>query len=369
MAVLNVLHVIRPQPVGQTGGADLHLLDLVERQRAAGHRVAVWALGNPSFARRAAALGTRESTAAPSPDERRWLPAVDIVHGHGYSADLAALALARRPGRALRPPVVLTAHGFIRSSPLLRLRTAVNERCLPLADAVITSSHHEAARLSGRSPGLPVQAIVNGVRLPAEPAVARSGPMRQLAYVGRLAREKRPDRFLRLAAELTTTHPGLRFIVIGSGPEEPSLRRLAQRLGLGARCQFVGLVDDVARRLATEIDLLVCLSETEGTPRAVLEAMAHGRPVVATAVGGLPELISHEVDGLLVPAGPNPVAAATRIVRRLLASDDDRQRLGRAAAASVRARFGLDAMATAVEAVYRAVLAAGERQPLSRGKA
>jgi glycosyltransferase involved in cell wall biosynthesis len=160
------------------------------------------------------------------------------------------------------------------------------------------------------------------------PAASRPpGPPRILAC-GRLAPEKRFDRFLRLAAAL----PGARFRLVGDGPLRASLEGEAEELGLRPeRFLFLGERAEVAP-LLREADLLVLTSEREGTPNAVLEAMASGVPVVATDVGGVSELVEHGATGLLVPEGDE--GALREAVERLLSSEAGRRSMGERARAA-----------------------------------
>lgn len=372
MTDVSVLHVICPQPKGGVGGADLHVLDLAEQQLRTGTRVTVLALVNDAYRQRLAAYGAR---LAPVP--AFWHPsffpalvceirdrAVDIVHGHGYSADLAvilAVGMTRCLDRAsadARPAVVLTAHGFIRSTRSTRMRSAINERCLRFADAIITTSWAEASRLARTLPGSDVHYVPNGIRgLPATGIRERGEPPRHLAFVGRLSPEKRPDLFLLVAAELAGSYPDLRVSVIGAGMLAKPLRSMAERLGIADRCTFTGLVDDVERRLQC-VDVLVSLSDTEGTPRAVLEAMAMGVTVVATAVGGVPDLIANGRTGVLVPVGPTTVAAAVAAIRSLLADPSRLRAIGQAASQALKPDFLIDGMAERTRAIYDSVLVA-----------
>jgi glycosyltransferase involved in cell wall biosynthesis len=202
----------------------------------------------------------------------------------------------------------------------------------------------------------PVYYIPNGIRVPSSRIVQdRAGPPRHLAFVGRLAPEKRPDLFLRVTAELTREFPDLRATVMGSGPLAGALRSLAQELRIDDICTFTGLVDDVERRLRA-VDVLVSLSDSEGTPRAVLEAMSQGVTVVATGVGGVPDLITDGSTGILVPAGPAAAAAAVTAIRSVLADPARLHAIGRAAGQSLRSGFHVESMADQVRAVYDSVL-------------
>jgi glycosyltransferase involved in cell wall biosynthesis len=366
---MSVLHLIRPQPAGSIGGADLHLLDLAEQQVRGGMRVTVLALGNGAYQKRLAACGAGLAD-VPSWSHPSFLlalarvlrkEAVDIVHGHGYSADLAAIlgtGIARRQGGspgAVRPAVVFTVHGFIRSTLSTRVRTALDERCLRFADAIIATSRAEATRLAPMLPGIDVHYVPNGIRGLDTPGIPeRSGPPRHLGYVGRLAPEKRPDLVLQVAARLSASYADLRVTMVGAGGLAKPLRSLADQLGISDRCTFTGLVDDVHQWLR-KMDILVSLSETEGTPRAVLEAMAAGVTVVATGVGGVPDLITDGRTGVLVPPGPTAAADAVEKIRPLLADPVQLRAIGRAASAVLRSEYLIKEMAERTGAIYDSV--------------
>jgi glycosyltransferase involved in cell wall biosynthesis len=375
MTPASVVHLIRPQAAGNVGGADLHLIDLVEQQVGSGMRVTVLALGNDDYQRRLAARGALLAKVPPwwhpmfFPAFARLLrdEAVDIVHGHGYSADLAAVlgvrltrCVSKAPALTRRPAVVLTVHGFIRSTWSTRIRTAINEQCLRFADVIIATSRPETAHLTRMLPASDVYYIPNGIRMPAasDPR-ERAEPPRHLAFVGRLEPEKRPDLFLSVAARIAASHPDLRVTVIGAGSLARSLRSQAERLGIADKCTFTGLVADVDQRLSS-VDVLVALSDSEGTPRAVLEAMAASVTVVATAVGGVPDLIADGRTGVLVPAGPVAAVAAERI-QSLLADPPRLRAIGHAASQAVRSEFLVEDMAKRTLAAYDAVLSERSR--------
>ena len=117
----------------------------------------------------------------------------------------------------------------------------------------------------------------------------------------------------------------LEALIIGGGRREAELRQLAAELGLGPRVNFLGQRRDIPDLLAA-MDILVLPSYSEGVSLALLEAMAAGLPVIATAVGGLPEVVTDEVNGLLIP--PRDAEALARALDRLLADPDFARRLG-----------------------------------------
>jgi glycosyltransferase involved in cell wall biosynthesis len=143
--------------------------------------------------------------------------------------------------------------------------------------------------------------------------------------------------------------PDARFKLIGDGTERPRLVARADALGIASAVSFLGHTDEVAGQLE-QADISALPSRTEAFPNAALEAMASGLPMVASAVGGLRELVDDRKTGLLTPAGDAP-ALAERLCE-LMADGALGVRLGRAARAAVEARFSFDRMTEGVERVY-----------------
>jgi glycosyltransferase involved in cell wall biosynthesis len=167
-----------------------------------------------------------------------------------------------------------------------------------------------------------------------------------LLFVGRLTPVKRVDGIVRALAAV----PGARLVVAGDGDERPALRALAAELGVGERVLWLGAVPRAAvASLCRQAALLVLNSAHEGLPHAAVEAMAEGTPVVATAVGGTPEVVEHGVTGVLVPA--DRPAALAEAVAHLLARPDLRAEMGRAARSRARERFGFEAMLDRTERI------------------
>lgn len=184
--------------------------------------------------------------------------------------------------------------------------------------------------------------LPNGVELPA-PVKRPSGVVSDVVRIGIVASltpVKRHDvlleSFARLSQEVTPDR--VELVVIGDGPERHRLEAQAAALGIASRVQFVGAVTDVGHRLDA-LDIGVLSSDREGMSNAILEYMAHGLPVVATAVGGTPELIGPE-NGLLVPPG-DPAAMADAI-KALVVDPERRRAMGDAAAMRVRTTYSWD---------------------------
>lgn len=295
---------------------------------------------------------------------RRLLRArpVDVLHAHSpYPAAVARLVVRTLP-RALRPRLVYTTHNGWGS---FRAATRVlNGLTLPLddADLVVSGEAHASIwpRLRPR-----VEVLVHGIDVErvAKAAGQRDAVRDELGIgpgevvagtVANFRAQKDYPNLLAAARALAEQEVSVRIVAVGQGPLEAEIRALHARSDLGDRVLLLGRRDDAVRVMAA-CDLFVLASAWEGLPVAVMEALALGLPVVATAVGGLPEMVDEGVEGLLVPPGrPDLLAAA---VAGLAGDADRRAAMARAA----RARSGAFDVAHAVariEQVYDEVVRA-----------
>jgi glycosyltransferase involved in cell wall biosynthesis len=270
----------------------------------------------------------------------------DAVHAHSSFAGAAARIAAHRCG----VPAVYTVHGFgfkPEARPVVREMAWLGEALLaPWTDHMICVSKHEAT-LAARLPFAPksISVIPNGlpdVPWRAQPQLQRAS----VAMVARLAAPKRADLLLdalALLADRPSTH------IIGDGPLREQLEAKARALGL-AQAEFAGDVDDVPQRLARH-GIFVLLSDHEGMPISIIEAMRAGLAIVATRLPGIEEMVTHEESALLVDNEPGRVRDA---LARLVADPVLRARLGQAARARYERDFDARAMADKVLAVYGA---------------
>jgi glycosyltransferase involved in cell wall biosynthesis len=170
-----------------------------------------------------------------------------------------------------------------------------------------------------------------------------------IGVVAALERRKAHDVLLHALAATLSKLPPLRVLFCGDGSERAALARLTRELGLESRVRFLGELGQVADVLAA-LDLFVLPSRHEGLGVAVLEAMAAGVPVVASAVGGLPEAVDDGRTGLLVP--PEDPRALGVAIAELAADVERARRMGIAGRARVLAEFSMERMADAYEALY-----------------
>ena len=279
-----------------------------------------------------------------------------VVHAHDYkSAFYAWLATRQRPA-----PLVATLHGWTDSSRALRVYGRMELALLRRFDALVVVARAQAERLlQAGVPAVRIHQVDNGIELPAAAADPTDALRRALglapeavafAAVARLAPEKNLDLLLEAFAVVAREDDRVVLLVIGDGPERAALQAQALRLGLGERARFLGECAGMDR-VYPAVDCLVLSSRTEGMPLVVLEAMAHGLPVVATAVGDVPRLLAQSAHGRLVP--PADSAALAAALREAAAEAGARDA---AARAFVLERHAPERMAAAYLDIYDAVL-------------
>lgn len=284
----------------------------------------------------------------------------DIVHAHGYKADVYLyLAMRRMP-----TPLVSTCHTWYDNDLSLRLYGALDRFVLRrFARVAAVSGQVRARLLASGVPGHRVVLIRNGIDLRNfEQSFARPAPDHALrvGLVGRLDREKGIDLFLRAAVEVLKQLPLTRFEVVGDGPDRDKLQALIHEFGIEHNVFLPGRRDDMAA-FYSSIDLLVSSSRQEGLPIALLEAMASSLPIVATAVGAVPDVLRDGESGLLVNA--EDVPALTAAMLALLHDAPQRARLGAAARLVVAQRFSADRMAADYLDFYEQALQESHRAP------
>jgi glycosyltransferase involved in cell wall biosynthesis len=225
----------------------------------------------------------------------------------------------RLAAAGLGVPTVSWEHGeWTAYHPLSRWANALTAWRDAAAIAVSEGVRHSiAAHPLGRGLARRMTVVPPGVDVEAVRADARGGgvvPAGAWGPVGHLTAAKGVDTLIRAAVIVQRQLPGRPLVLVGDGPQGRSLRALAERLGVEAR--FLGQRED-ARAICGRLEVFVVASRSEGSPVAMLEAMALARPIVATSVGGIPELVEDGRSGLLVPA-EDPAALAAAVLRVML---------------------------------------------------
>jgi glycosyltransferase involved in cell wall biosynthesis len=289
---------------------------------------------------------------------------IRVVHTHMDVADFHG-ALAARLGGARA--VVSTKHApdeFRSRRTWKRLPFLLLERlAYAMDDAVIVVSEGLASFLETTEhlPRRKMTVIGHGVGAPAD-ALPRAEERRALRLrlfdpllgaVGRLSPEKGHVHLVRALPAILAAFPQAGLVLAGDGPERRGLEAEARRLGLDDRIEFLGHRRDVHRILAS-LDLFVQPSLYEGFGLSLLEAMAAGLPVVASRIGGIPEIVDDGESGVLVPAGDPEGLAAAAVA--LLRDPQRARRLSETAAARARERHSISSEAAEIDALYTRIL-------------
>ncbi len=274
---------------------------------------------------------------------------LNVLHCHQYSSFIYGRIAALR-----HPPlrIVYTEHGRLSDAPPSAKRRLVNPILSLFPGSIVAVSRDLRDYLvESGFPRRRVGVLFNGIQ-PGRPADATArGLVRQslgldttkftVGTVARLNPVKDLGLLLEAFGSLFRCHPEVALVIVGDGPDRRTLERNAQDLGCAAGVHFIGHRDD-ARQLLPALDVYVNCSITEGMSVTILEAMAAGLPVVATRVGGNPELVEDGVTGVLVPE--RSAAGLADGLRRLLASPREREGMGAAGRARLVAEFSLDRM-------------------------
>lgn len=281
----------------------------------------------------------------------------DIVHTHGYRMDV----LGGWAGRRVGARTITTVHGFTGGGLKNRVYEYVQERAMRHFDAVVAVSKPMATRLEARGVSRSrLHVVPNAWRslefeeAPAAREVLGVSPRAyHIGWVGRMSREKGADVLLEALSLLPGPDAGtIDVSFVGDGPDRSELQSRAAEQGLAPQIHWHGQVPDAAR-LFRAFDLLVLSSRTEGTPIVLLEALAAGVPVVATRVGGVPDVVT-EAEALLVDSeDPHGLARAIRAVREAPDAAAARTRRGKE---RLRSEYALDPWLSRYESIYRGAL-------------
>ena len=174
-----------------------------------------------------------------------------------------------------------------------------------------------------------------------------------MGNVARLNDQKGQIFFLQAIPEILKTISDTKFLIVGDGPLRNKLEEMSKKLKINRNVIFTGIRDDIPEILSI-MDVFVLPSMVEGLPIVLLEAMAMGKPVVASRVGGIPEVINHGLTGILIePANPSEIASS---VVNLLKNPAEAKRIGDAGRRKVGRKFIVDVMARKIEGVYDEIL-------------
>ena len=291
----------------------------------------------------------------------------DLIHAHEILSPASAALLAKRFFGW--PVVVKVLRGGMRGDVYkLKRRVLWKQRfqtlCHGIDSFVVISQEIDQELTTLGVPAAKRAFIPNGVdtetfappndlqknQLRAQLLLPAEAPL--VIYLGRLTFEKRVDHLIRIWPTIRDAFPQAQLLIIGTGPEEENLRALGSSV---PGVKFTGQVNDALTYLQAA-DLFVLPSATEGLSNSLLEAMSTGLPVVATSVGGTPDVITHGENGYLIP--PDDLPALTTGLLTLLSDPALGAHLGVQGRSRIQKNFSLDSIATRLSTLYQSLLAA-----------
>ena len=297
-----------------------------------------------------------------------------ILHTHTAKAGAVGRLAALLAGRARPPIVVHTFHGHVLRGYFGPVRTRffrlleralarVSTRLIAVSpqvrDDLVALKVAKAEKFAVIRLGIELDERVDlGEALRAETRrVLGIAPERfVVGWIGRMTSIKNTDVVLRAFAALRGRGVDALLCLVGDGPDRDGLERAAHELGVMRHCLFLGYQEDVAR-FYSAFDAFLLASENEGTPVTTIEALAAGRPVVSTRVGGVPDVVEDGVDGFL--AEPRDVDGLAERLERLARDPELRAEMGRRGRERVLSRYAVDRLVADVDELYRALLSDG----------
>jgi len=333
---------------------------------------------HPNLGRRVSAVGDLQALA--SLVRLLFHEQPDVVHTHtakaGALGRLAAFIYNATRPRQRRALVVHTFHGHVFEgyfTPSLNRLVRLAERGLAWnTDVVVTISTRQWHDIVERFAIAPApKAVVVPLGLDLEPlaslpagspslraAIGAAADDVVVGFAGRMVKVKDLPTLVRAFARARKAMPSLRLVLAGDGPERATVQAIAAELGVGDRLHFLGWVEDLPRFYFT-LDIFALSSINEGTPVAVIEAMAAQRAVVATAVGGVPDVVESGVTGLLVPPG-SPEALGDALVQ-LAGNEERRREMGLAGQARALELYSARRLVDDIASLYAIALAEKRR--------
>jgi len=283
---------------------------------------------------------------------------IDVLHCHEPKSQLYGLFVSKLTGL----PIIATNHNWVGGTFKVRLYEFLNAFYLRFFDEIVAVSNSVKKRMT--SFGIPeskISVIHNGIDINEytqnvlkKPDILKNFQINQndkiVGSVGRLYPEKGYKYFIDAAKYTLNIMPNVHFFVAGDGPLRYELIDYTKSLGIEKKVSFIGFRDNIAS-FYPFMDVYLQTSLTEGMPMAILEAMASGLPVVASDVEGIRDIISHEVDGVLVNSRSS--ADIAYVIKHIFDNQDDAKRLSRNARDKVIRNFSVQKMARQYEIIYK----------------
>ena len=282
---------------------------------------------------------------------------VDILHTHGYRSDIIGLICAK----LTRRPIISTVHGWTPTTMRVRIYEFLDRLALCFFDRIIAVSKEVEeslvkAWISKTKITLVPNAILyhksggNGTEGDVRSELRLENKVRIVGTVARLSKEKGIDFLIHAIAEVLKEFRDVVLLIVGEGLEKERLASLCEKLAVRDHVIFHGFESEI-NRIYSSIDVFALSSLTEGTPMALLEAMAYGVPVVASKVGEVPDIINNGVNGLLVQAAD--YKGLSDGILRLLSHPSEAKRMAVAGKRTIEVEFDIKRWIREIESLYK----------------
>jgi glycosyltransferase involved in cell wall biosynthesis len=289
---------------------------------------------------------------------------IDLLCVHGYKSTIMGWYV----GKMFKLPVLAFSRGYTTEDRKVAFYEWLDRKFLGRIDGVISVSKGQQQKLHSLGVYAKREWVVhNAVEIPDDSTFKHNQLLRQDIYsrlgitahhkmvvtAGRLSQEKGHRYLIDAIAKLGNKINGISFVFCGAGPEETSLKDQARKLGVNDRCYFVGFRRDISE-IFRVMDLFVLPSLTEGLPNVILEAFAYHKPVISTSVGGVPELVKHDINGILLNACD--VTALSNAMEKCLQSDKLLHDMGEAGFRTVSKDFTFTLQTGRLESIYEGLI-------------
>ena len=285
---------------------------------------------------------------------------IDILHTHNYKSDIVGFLAAKLAGKRW----VATNHVWHRTDKKLAVYESLDAFFLKFADKVIAVSEEIKKDLVNKNlREQRVKVISNGIEISRfdrsivpddyKRSLGLSSEDFVISIIGRLSKEKGHEVFLKAVKEITPDKEHIKFLIVGDGPLQDFLSTMIKEFNLSGNVIFTGVRQDMPFIYAST-DILVNSSYIEGLPMTILEAMASRVPIIATRVGGVPQVIHHGKNGILLE--PGNVQELVEAIKDLMGNPSKRESLAQQAYNDVFAHFSAERMANDYREIYKEVL-------------
>lgn len=273
-----------------------------------------------------------------------------LVQSQGYKADIISLLACRLAGI----PIISTIHGWTSEDAKVKFYENIQAYSWRFFDKVICVS--EAYKKKAKQYGVPeekIQVIYNGIYQKEQIVNSEVNGCFATGIIGRLSIEKGHQYFLEAAKKVLQQEKNVKFLIVGDGPEEGNIKETIAKLHMAEYVHMLGYVKDMAS-VYRQIDAVVIPSLREGLPNVLLEAMLNKKLVIASGVGGIPEVILDGVEGVLVK--PQDSSAISEAIIMAIRQAQWRKTIVQAANKKVIEHFSFESRMQKIEALYQEVI-------------